>query len=340
MDLDDQDLVSGIEKVAEFSSQLSRVLLTLGQGFKALQSSCHKTEDSVIDIRESLKKTRSKLEIIALQSKGGGRREQSFASSPEQHHHHTHVTVPHTTHHIEGEWYNVYESARTELRSTQNDVVGDLLESMELMHEVNETLGLNDGDSDLMENMTIDEKVDGLERRLLAQNKLNEVIATSIQKDYITLIFHTFGTKISIVESQLQDQKKQHEELKSSLDALTLTVSRQGEYTKSLEKTIMSILTGSVAEEEELESDRPSLLTKPVPRPGLIQRLTQVESYVQSELPGTINELKEVDESTKSVVSNIKSNLEEVTAKIEEEFTDEKLASLGNHLFCFCLNSY
>ena len=60
-DLDEKDLYTGIEKVAEFSSQLSKVLMTLGQGYKQLQASCHKTEDSVIDIRESLKKTRSKL---------------------------------------------------------------------------------------------------------------------------------------------------------------------------------------------------------------------------------------------------------------------------------------
>ena len=94
MELDDQELVGGIERVAEFSSQLSRVLMSLGQGFKTLQvwadisrsddinlltlqfylmelcpvyhstffqTSCNKTEDAVIDIRESLKKTRSKL---------------------------------------------------------------------------------------------------------------------------------------------------------------------------------------------------------------------------------------------------------------------------------------
>jgi len=61
--IDERDLFVGVEKVAEFSSQLSRVLMTLCQGFKQLQTSCHKTEDSVIDIRESLKKTRSKLGI-------------------------------------------------------------------------------------------------------------------------------------------------------------------------------------------------------------------------------------------------------------------------------------
>ena len=64
--LEDKDLISGIEKVAEFSGQLSRVLLTLGQGFKSLQTAVHKTEDSVTDIRESLKKTRSKLGIQNL----------------------------------------------------------------------------------------------------------------------------------------------------------------------------------------------------------------------------------------------------------------------------------
>ena len=82
---DDKELLMGIEKVAEFSSQLSKVLLSLGQGFKTLQSSCNKTEESVIDIKESLKKTRSKMEVMALQAKNGGaggRRESLTPSSP------------------------------------------------------------------------------------------------------------------------------------------------------------------------------------------------------------------------------------------------------------------
>ena len=81
---DDKELLMGIEKVAEFSSQLSKVLLSLGQGFKTLQNSCNKTEESVIDIKESLKKTRSKMEVIALQAKSGGagRRESLAPTTP------------------------------------------------------------------------------------------------------------------------------------------------------------------------------------------------------------------------------------------------------------------
>ena len=82
---DDKELVMGIEKVAEFSSQLSKVLMSLGQGFKTLQSSCNKTEESVIDIKESLKKTRSRMEVMALQAKTNGagvRRESLISTAP------------------------------------------------------------------------------------------------------------------------------------------------------------------------------------------------------------------------------------------------------------------
>lgn len=197
-DLDDMELIAGIEKVAEFSSQLSRVLLTLGQGYKSLTSSVHKTEDSVIDIRESLKKTRSKLETVALLSKG----RRGSSDLPEIHVG-QHVTTTAVDINPNDSWQNIYESARLELRSMQNDLIGNLLETMEEMHEVNETLGIQDGESDLMQKMSIEEKLNGINRRLIVQNKMNDVIANFFQNDHISLTFHTFGQRLTWVEQQV-----------------------------------------------------------------------------------------------------------------------------------------
>jgi hypothetical protein len=76
----------------------------------------------------------------------------------------------------------VRERARGELRSTQNDVVGELLESVEEFAEIGETLGISSESADLMQDMNLEDRVKGLQDLLSVQSKFNQGKILQLEK--------------------------------------------------------------------------------------------------------------------------------------------------------------
>jgi uncharacterized phage infection (PIP) family protein YhgE len=76
---------------------------------------------------------------------------------------------------------------------------------------------------------------------LKIKNK-KKVLCKNFQTDYVSLIFHTFGNQISALQAELNEQKQVQGKLNDKVEELTYTLSKQNNYVKSLEKTIMSII--------------------------------------------------------------------------------------------------
>ena len=188
------------------------------------------------------------------------------------------------------------------------------------MHEINETLGLHEGESDLMQKMSIEEKLQGLEERFVIQNKFNEAMSDFIQDDKFGMIYHIFGTKLSWVESQLLSLSKRNDELQDQVDSLNQTVESNDKYTRSLERTIMQMLTGkgtSGGNGEQTEGKGG----------GLVGRILALEKYVDGDLESSLNELREADNAAKNSIYNIVTNVDEVKGRLDEEFSEENKVS-------------
>lgn len=222
----------------------------------------------------------------------------------------------------------------SQIKSTQNDFTGEILDFMESMHEVNESLGLIDGDGDLMAKMSLEEKVDAIQRRLMLQNKMNETVANFMQSDTMSITFSVFGNKMQEFGSQLAKRTMEHENLKNEVVILRNTVEKNHEYTKSLERTIMKMLTGkSGDEEEDLRNNKEATIgNTPLGMRfhggGLIGRVKNVEDYVDNELFPTLEGFKEFDERTKDNLDTLRYEMDETTEVLEREFSEENKAKL------------
>ena len=219
---------------------------------------------------------------------------------------------------MQGDWPAQREHARRTILSNKNNAVSDILEVLEAMHEINETLGLGDGEADLVTNMSIDEKLDTVDQRLIVQNKFNEVIAKEMQVDHVSPIISVLGGQISSLQQQIGAQTADQTDLRGMIDELTGVVTKQGEYVKSLEKTIMSILSGGNGDGDN--------------KHGLVSRTAQLENFISNNLSETLANLRGEDEKAKLNLSNLKNSFTELNDKCSDEFSEEAKKALKNSL--------
>ena len=270
----------GIEKVAEFSSQLSRVLLTLGHGFRNLQATCNKTEDQVIDLKEQLKRTRTKLEVLALgKSMLSAKNPLSMKPPNTQAQENAQEKDSTEASLEEGEETNEDGSSKggddvkvigkvldkskhslgmakaaakaaalaKKLKSARSSVVAEIENQKTIATEfidtvVQDTAAHKNMSGEEFENQPLDEKFRAVESRLRGQNKINELMVKALKADPLSMIYNAFVAQISLLEGELTEQRESQAALFTTVESLKETVTKQDKVIQKIKADMAEFL--------------------------------------------------------------------------------------------------